>query len=70
MKYLEHMTLQGDRWDLLAHHFYGEAARFEPIQRANPGVPLTPILPAGLVLRIPILEPRESEAIDGMPPWY
>ncbi|MEI4920417.1 tail protein X, partial [Klebsiella pneumoniae] len=26
MDYLEHLTRDGDRWDLLAWHYYGDAA--------------------------------------------
>ena len=55
---LTYRTREGDRWDLLAYQHYGDASLFEPIIRENldqlptPGV----FIPAGLLLRIPILE--------------
>jgi len=62
-------TVQGDRWDLIAWRHYGLATAYEPIVRANPDVPITPILPGGLELRIPVR--LDGDALDdpGLPPW-
>jgi len=68
--HLEHITRDGDRWDLLAWEFYGDALAYEGIIRANPSVPIYPILPAGLTLRIPILEDAPTSlALEELPPW-
>lgn len=67
-RYLTHITREGERWDQLAAIYYGNAYRYEPIVRANPHVPLTSALAAGLTLRIPVLdaEPISEE----LPPWF
>ena len=71
-KYYEHVTIQGERWDQLAYRYYGSALAYAVIVRANPYVPITPLLPAGTVLRIPI--PEDGEEFrqlnsGGQPPW-
>lgn len=65
--YLTHITTEGERWDQLAWHYYGDAHRYQPIVDANRHVPITAVLPAGLTLAIPLLEP-EAAAGD-LPPW-
>lgn len=70
--YLEHLTLDGDRLDLLAWSYYGDAARFQPIVAANPALftpPLPAILPPGLTLKIPVLEEAEASLSESLPPW-
>lgn len=67
--YLEHVTTEGERWDALAERYYGDPFRYEPIVAANPAVPITPVLPSGLLLRIPLVEPNEAVAADDLPPW-
>jgi len=72
--YIEETTKPGDRWDLIAWRMYGDATRFAPIIDANrtlfstdPLTPIPPVLAAGLVLRIPILDAAPSLA--DAPPW-
>lgn len=69
---LEHITSQGDRWDLLAWRYYGDARLYEPIIAANPEVAIVPVLEPGIRILIPLLE----SAVDGdvttseeLPPW-
>lgn len=62
-----HITQDGDRWDLLAYKFYGDAMRFEPIIVANPAVPMTPVIPSGLTLYIPVLD--DEPEYEVLPPW-
>lgn len=69
---LEHITSQGDRWDLLAWHYYGDARLYEPIIAANPEVAIVPVLEPGIRILIPLLE----STVDGdvttseeLPPW-
>lgn len=67
----EHTTREGDRWDLLAWEFYGDAGAFEPIVAANPTVPLYPVFPAGVRLVIPervdLLD--TAATAQELPPW-
>jgi phage tail protein X len=66
--FYEYITKDGDRWDLIAHEFYSDATLYEPIIVANPEVPITPILPSGLKLKIPVRE--ETDEIEFiLPPW-
>ncbi|KQI69380.1 hypothetical protein AN189_02845 [Loktanella sp. 3ANDIMAR09] len=72
--YFEHRTVQGDRWDLLAYRYYGDASRMSVILDANRSLFLDPIrmppliLPSGLTLIIPVLDDDAQEATD-LPPW-
>ena len=67
--YLEHTTREGDRWDNLAWHYYGDATQYEQIIVANPDVPIIPILPAGIRLLIPVAENVEMTNTEGLLPW-
>lgn len=67
-KYIEHITQDGDRWDLIAAKYYGDSAKTGPIAAANLHVPLNPILSAGIVLRIPVLQVAEIDT-NLLPPW-
>ena len=68
MDYIEHITVDGERWDALAWRYYGNAERYEPIVAANPAVAIVPVLSGGIVLRIPILD-KEVPTPEGLPPW-
>lgn len=63
---VEYVTAEGDRWDLIAWRMYGDAYAFEEIVKANPHVPVRPVLPSGLRLLVP-LRPRPT--VGGLPPW-
>ncbi len=67
---LEHLTMDGDRWDALAWRYYGDATAFEGIIMANPFVAITPTLASGITLLIPIL-PAVANALNpqDVPPW-
>jgi phage tail protein X len=65
--FITHVTTEGERWDQLAWRYYGDAHRYLPIVQANPHVPINAILPSGLTLAIPILEPVTSA--QDLPPW-
>lgn len=65
-KYVEIVTKDGDRWDLIADRAYGDPWAFETIIVANPHVPIRPVLPGGIRLRIPV---RETPPVGGLPPW-
>jgi phage tail protein X len=67
--YIEHLTAEGDRWDLLAWHYYGDATRYEEIILANPALPIIPILPAGVKVLIPVADDPAPAVDAGLPPW-
>lgn len=56
IEYLEYTTITGDRWDLLAYKFYADLNLMEKIIIANPTVPLFERFPAGVELKIPVLD--------------
>lgn len=72
--YLEHVVCVNERWDHLAYRYYGDANRASPIIRANRELfgaglgPVPCILPVGLTLKIPVLDP-EPIADALLPPW-
>ena len=69
---IEHITIQGDRWDLLAWRYYGNPHAYGRIIEANPDVDITTVLPSGLVILIPVLSATENQAVisaDNLPPW-
>jgi len=68
---LIHVTKAGERWDTIAWAYYGDAHRYAPIIAANPHVPITPALPAGVRLNIPVLNRGSitSTNLAGLPPW-
>lgn len=65
---LIHVTVQGDRWDLLAWRYYRDPLAYERIIDANPGVPIAPVLPGALRLVIPVLTTTDILTTD-LPPW-
>ncbi|MCU1718672.1 tail protein X [Pseudomonas sp. 5P_3.1_Bac2] len=65
--YLTHITSAGERWDQLSSRYYGSAVRYAAIVKANPHVPISRALPAGLKLLIPLLEVQPISA--DLPPW-
>ncbi|MFN8682770.1 tail protein X [Paracoccus sp. P2] len=67
-EYVEHLTAEGDRWDLIAWRYYGDPHLYEPIIAANPTVPIRPFLASGIRLRVPII-PDEVVLDRDLPPW-
>lgn len=67
--FVEHITSDGDRWDSLAWKYYGDPYAYERIIRANPAVPIIPILPAGIRLLIPVIDPPQPAETGPLPPW-
>lgn len=65
--YLEHITTDGERWDQIAHRYYGDPLGYGRIILANPHIAITPVLMAGQRLAIPVIDAqRPSQEI---PPW-
>ncbi len=67
-KYLQHTVKDGERWDLLAYQYYGDATKMDLIIGANPDVGITEELQAGSVILIPLIETKPSSN-DDLPPW-
>lgn len=72
--YFEHRTVDGDRWDLLAHSYYGDARKQTVLLEANRHLFLDPlvipplVLLSGLVLTIPVIDDTEIDD-SALPPW-
>jgi hypothetical protein len=68
--YIPYTVTEGERWDHIAQKAYGKASNYQPIIAANPTIPITTRLPAGIVLRIPII-PDNNILTDTelIPPW-
>ena len=69
MEYIEHITLDGDRWDQIATLYYGDANRISPLAEANEHLQLLPVLPAGLPVRVPLIDDTEALDAQDLPPW-
>jgi len=67
-EYYSYITKDKDRWDIISNKYYKTPTLYEEIIKANPEVPIEPILQAGIKLRIPILEESETIQFD-LPPW-
>lgn len=66
MRYLEHITTDGERWDNW-RHYYGDALAYERIIAANPHVAIYPVLPSGIQLIIPVISVNKT--LSEIPPW-
>lgn len=67
-EFYEYITKDNDRWDLVAYEFYSDATLYEPIIAANPNIEITPILPAGIMLKIPVIDQQNTIQFE-LPPW-
>ena len=67
-EFYSYITRDGDRWYMISQKYYSNPKLYEEIIKANPEVPIEPVLEAGIKLKIPVLE--ESETIQfELPPW-
>ena len=68
--FITHITSAGERWDLLAWQYYGDATLFGPIIQTNPQIPIEAVFEAGLTIGVPLLivNPTVQESAD-LPPW-
>ncbi len=67
-QYLEHITIENQRWDTIAWKYYRDVSKMSLLIESNPHAPITPNLPAGLKLRIPMIE-QPQQSTYGLPPW-
>jgi len=68
-EYHEHLTKEGERWDLIAYQYYGDATMYETIIAANPDVAIAPILPSGIRLKVPVIDMKDVILSEELPPW-
>jgi phage tail protein X len=66
--FIVHITTAGERWDLLAYRYYGDATLYAPILRANPRVVIEPVFESGIEIQVPIL-PASAIVTADLPPW-
>ncbi len=67
-QFIRHVTIAGERWDLLAWRYYGNPTLYNPIIMANPDIPIEPVFEAGLIIAIPILQ-KSATVANNLPPW-
>lgn len=67
IQYRTHVTREFERWDNIAWHYYRDVSKMGLLIEANPHAPIIPCLPAGLVLRIPLI--RAENTTQDLPPW-
>lgn len=66
----QYIVKSDERWDNIAFKAYGTTANIEIIIKANPNVDITPVVPAGTILNIPIIDEETlSTSTDILPPW-
>jgi hypothetical protein len=74
-RYLEHLARLGDRWDLLAYQYYGDALAYEQIVAFNfpepslEGLQVRLLPPPGVILKIPEPVPPPPDQPVNLPPW-
>lgn len=66
--FITHITKEGERWDTIAWHYYRDVTKMSLLIESNPCVPIGDLLPAGLMLLVPIVERPES-SFEELPPW-
>lgn len=65
---LKHQTRAGERWDNIAHQYYGNALMIDILIAANPHLPVCEAFIAGLTVLVPVLANKPTNQED-MPPW-
>lgn len=66
---LQYQTSEGDRWDLIAHKYYGDATMIDRLIAANPHLALAEQFTANLTILIPVIRSDTHAAQEDMPPW-
>lgn len=64
--YIEYETNAGDTFDTLALNFYDNEFKSHIIMKANPQYVNLIVLPAGLKIKIPLID---EDPADTLPPW-
>jgi phage tail protein X len=69
MDSFNYVTVEGDRWDLLAWRFYGGMYGISILADANTAVQMDAFFPYGTVLTVPIIESVQINNNENLPPW-
>ena len=67
-QYIQHITIAGERWDLLAWEYYADPTYYSVIIMANPQIPIEPVFEAGLLINVPIIV-QSNFITSALPPW-
>ncbi|MDP8162799.1 tail protein X [Pasteurella skyensis] len=65
---IAHKIKEGERWDLIAHQYYGDIGEINRLINANPHLSFCEVLPTGETLLVPIIKVKENSMAD-LPPW-
>ena len=63
-----YVTVQGDKWDLIAHQQLGHTRFMGALMAANTQYLDYYIFPAGIELQLPEIEPEQA-GLSSLPPW-
>ncbi|NLM85526.1 MAG: phage tail protein [Clostridiales bacterium] len=63
-----YVTVQGDKWDLIAHQQLGDTRHMNKLMAANPQYLDYYIFPAGIELQLPEIDPEQA-GLSSLPPW-
>ena len=61
---LQHTTVEGERWDLIAHRYYGNALLIEGLIAANPHLPVCEAFTTNLTMFVPVLPAKPQSRDD------
>ncbi len=65
-----YITKQNDTWDLIANRAYANPLSVSELMKANPGIPIDPVLPQGIKIMVPVLLDTFVETNQqNLPPW-
>lgn len=69
-KYVEHTAQAGERWDDIAYKYYGNCFQVNEIIDANPQIGISPFLPEGETIIVPIYEETNLNSNnESLPIW-
>ena len=63
-----YVTVQGDKWDLIAHQQLGDTRHMNKLMAASPQCLDYYIFPAGIELQLPEIDPEQA-GLSSLPPW-
>lgn len=61
---IHHQIKAGERWDLLAQHYYGDVGEINRLIDANPHIPFCEMLPVGQSLFVPVIAIKATSQAD------